>query len=293
MNRVADLRRRSPPPAGTDAAPSPRRARRSAPRRSGTSSGRRARARCTKGAARDRPAARKRSERRKRGAIRAAARSSATKSSSCAALRAAGAAGLVTAPPSAGRPGGRPEPRRARARPAPFAPVEAHLEPLEDPAGGRPRVAPARRVDRAGDDQPVDRARHRHVEQAPVLGLLRRLLGLLDVVVLEDAACRLPVTGFTNRKPKRPSGRQRISSARVPGGCRPASASTTTLNSSPFAAWTVRSRTASPPSSSATASTSARPPASWSRRNGRSPRRPGPRSSSYERASRASLRRFA
>ena len=43
------------------------------------------------------------------------------------------------------------------------------------------------RVDRAGDDQPVDRARHRHVVEAQALGLVLRLARVLDVLVVEHA----------------------------------------------------------------------------------------------------------
>ncbi len=70
------------------------------------------------------------------------------------------------------------------------------------------------------------------------------------------------------RNPKRPSGRTRISSADgAPPVSRPASATITTLNSSPFAAWIVSRRTASAPSSSETASSCDAPTASWSRMN--------------------------
>ena len=55
-----------------------------------------------------------------------------------------------------------------------------------------------------------------------------------------------------------------ISSPLVGGRSRPASATTTTLNSSPFAAWIVSRRTAPAPSSSATASSSFTPAASCS-----------------------------
>ncbi len=89
----------------------------------------------------------------------------------------------------------------------------------------------------------------------------------------------LLVAGSRIRKPNRPSESARISSA---GGglSRPASATTTTLNSSPFAEWIVSSRTASAPSSSETASRSVEPSASCCRTNRTKPSMSGPRSSS-------------
>ena len=57
------------------------------------------------------------------------------------------------------------------------------LEPLEHPADRRARVRPAL-ADRARDDQPVDRAGHRHVVEAPPLGLLGVALGALDALVV-------------------------------------------------------------------------------------------------------------
>ena len=95
------------------------------------------------------------------------------------------------------------------------------------------------------------------------------------------------------RKPNRPSESARISSGDGAAFSRPASATTTTLNSSPLAEWIVSSRIASAPSSSATASSSRAPTASWSRTKLTKPSMSRPRSSSYERASRASLRMFA
>ena len=77
------------------------------------------------------------------------------------------------------------------------------------------------------------------------------------------------------------------------GRLRPASATTTTSNSSPLAAWIVRSRTASEPSSSETASDSFAPTVSCPSTNRTKPSISAPLSSSYDRASRASLRRFA
>ena len=60
----------------------------------------------------------------------------------------------------------------------------ADLEPVEHPADRRLRVAPFR-IDRSGDDQAVDRARHRDVVEAEPLGLVRRLLGVPDRLVGE------------------------------------------------------------------------------------------------------------
>ena len=62
---------------------------------------------------------------------------------------------------------------------------------------------------------------------------------------------------------------------------------------SPFAVWIVSRRTASAPSSSETASRPRAPAASCSATNRMNPSMSGPRSSSYDRARRASLRRFA
>src|SRR6266508_4341114 len=90
----------------------------------------------------------------------------------------------------------------------------------------------------------------------------------------------LPLAGSATRKPSRPSGRQRISSASRAAPWRPASATTTTLNSSPFAPWIVSRRMTSVPSSSATASNSAAPTASWSRTKRTKPSTSRPRSSS-------------
>ena len=63
------------------------------------------------------------------------------------------------------------------------------IESVEHPADRRPLVRRPPRVDRAGDDQAVDRPRHRDVVEAPSLGLVRRLLGLPQRVVVE---CALP-----------------------------------------------------------------------------------------------------
>ena len=60
-------------------------------------------------------------------------------------------------------------------------------EPLEHPADRRLAILPAVRVDRAGDDQPVDRAGHRDVVEAQTLRLVVGVLGLAHVLVVEDA----------------------------------------------------------------------------------------------------------
>ena len=74
---------------------------------------------------------------------------------------------------------------------------------------------------------------------------------------------------------------------------RPASATTTTGNSSPLAEWTVISTTASPPSSAIAASPSRAARSACSSQKRTNPSRSGPRSCSYSRASRISLRTLA
>ena len=64
----------------------------------------------------------------------------------------------------------------------------ARLEAADHPADRRRLVGRARRVDRAGDDQPVDRPRHGDVVEAQALGALLGLASLLDLLVRIDAA---------------------------------------------------------------------------------------------------------
>ena len=169
-------------------------------------------------------------------------------------------------------------------------------EPLEHPADRRLAVARAS----PGRSRPTrsagrSRASSRRSRGAAARRLVLALLGLAHRPRTRRRRSLLPDVGSTTRKPKRAVGARRGSrrpTARLPVS-RPASATITTLNSSPFAAWIVSSRTASAPSSSETASSCAAPTASWSRMNRTKPSMSGPRSSSYERASRISLRRFA
>src|SRR5262249_9612303 len=65
-------------------------------------------------------------------------------------------------------------------------------ETVQHPADRGPRLAGAIGVDRARDDELVDRPRHRHVVQAPALRLVRGLLGLPHLVVVE---CAAPLSG--------------------------------------------------------------------------------------------------
>ena len=71
--------------------------------------------------------------------------------------------------------------------------LAARVEPVEHPADRRRALARPLRVDRAGDDQPVDRARHRDVVEAQALGLFLALArGAHLVVAARPAAlaCR-------------------------------------------------------------------------------------------------------
>ena len=61
------------------------------------------------------------------------------------------------------------------------------VEPPQHPADRRPLVGLPLRIDGAGDDQAIDRPRHRHVVEPQPLGLVLRRPGFLDAVVAEDA----------------------------------------------------------------------------------------------------------
>src|SRR6266540_5041317 len=106
------------------------------------------------------------------------------------------------------------------------------VEPLEHPADRRRALARPLGVDRAGDDQAVDRTRHRHVVETQPLCVLGALpLGANLVVARRSLEAEAAV-----RQREDLVGRRWLPVAA-------ASATTTTLNSSPFAAWIVSSRT--------------------------------------------------
>ena len=89
----------------------------------------------------------------------------------------------------------------------------ARAEPVEHPTDRRVAILRAFEIDRAGDDQPVDRARHRDVVEAQPLGVVLVLLGLRARRRSRRRPSRLPEIGSITRKPKLPSGRTRISFA--------------------------------------------------------------------------------
>ena len=68
--------------------------------------------------------------------------------------------------------------------------VVVGVEPVEHPADRRRAVGGAPGIDRAGDDETVDRARHRDVVEAEPLGMLLVALGLPHLL---EAEHRLPV----------------------------------------------------------------------------------------------------
>ena len=103
---------------------------------------------------------------------------SAAKSASCPAPRRRRSLGLASSAAPASGASGRPERgaarRRARARPAPPRPGELRPRRRAAPSTQPIGVASSAllEVDRAGHDQPVDRARHRDVVEAQPLGAL-------------------------------------------------------------------------------------------------------------------------
>ena len=76
-------------------------------------------------------------------------------------------------------------------------------EPREHPADGRVAVLLAVGIDRAGDDQPVDRTRHRDVVEAQPFGRVLPFLRLAHLLVAEDAAL-LARLRIDHTEPERP-----------------------------------------------------------------------------------------
>ena len=110
------------------------------------------------------------------------------------------------------------------------------VEPVEHPADRRLLVAPSLRVDRrrrrsAGRSRGSSR-RSRGAAARPRSSACARVLAPRRS---RERRARSPVAGSATWKPKRPSESARISSAGGGLRSRPASATTTTLNSSPFA----------------------------------------------------------
>ena len=66
------------------------------------------------------------------------------------------------------------------------------VEPVEHPADRRRSVGGAPGIDRAGDDETVDRARHRDVVEAKPLGMLLLARGLLHLVPAEHRLAAAP-----------------------------------------------------------------------------------------------------
>ena len=79
--------------------------------------------------------------------------------------------------------------------------VEIRAQPVERPADEATRPVQATRVERAGDDEPVDGTGHGDVVEAASLGLLRRALGLANLVVAEDPD-PLAARGIRNPDPE-------------------------------------------------------------------------------------------
>ena len=225
VHRVADLgRERAPSAPRPSRARAPPASRRRARRSSGRSSARRARARC-----------------RRAGARRAAAAPAAPGS-----VRAPARAAAASAPRRRRRaPAGRSPRRRPRARARGTGslgrrrrPVDAHehartlplelerrlagggelvgaVEAPEHPADRRPLVGLPLGIDGAGDDQAVDRARHRHVVEPQPLGLVLGRPGFLDVCRSRGrrGACR-----YAGRRRGSRSARRRGRGSRRPTG---------------------------------------------------------------------------
>src|SRR5207247_9599759 len=62
------------------------------------------------------------------------------------------------------------------------------IEPVEHPADGRLTICSSLGVDRARDDETVDRTRHRHVVEAEPLGPLAAVLSGPHLVEAEDGS---------------------------------------------------------------------------------------------------------
>ena len=119
------------------------------------------------------------------------------------------------APPrGSGRRAAAPARRRARARPAPRPPTAARgsssSRPSTQPIGVDASAALSGSM-RAGDDQPVDRAGHRDVVEAQLLGLLLGLPRLADVLVVEGA---VPLRASAGARPGSRSARRRARGSR-------------------------------------------------------------------------------
>ena len=150
-------------------------------------------------------------------------------------------------------------------------------EALQHPPDRRRPIRCAPGVDRTRDDQPVDRTGHRDVVQTQPLGLLLVARGVAHLLEPEHRLW-LAAGRVHHAEPEAPvRERDDLVRPRGPATSRPASATITTLNSSPFAAWIVSRRTAPPPSSSATASSSLAPSASCSRTKRTKPAMSAPR----------------
>ena len=208
----------------------------------------------------------------------------------------ASSAVLAPAPPRSGRPGGATRaPSRSSSTGSPLAPSSssfASRRPSTQPIGV---VSSAVRsgIDRARDDQPVDRPRHRDVVEAQPLGLAPRPCALPGPPRRRTRRARLLVIGSATLKPKRPSESARISCARRR---RPVAAcvgddddlelealgGVDRQQPHRVGALLLRDRLELARADGLLLATKRTKPSTS-----------GPRSSSYERASRASLRRFA
>mgnify|MGYP003694791361 CR=1 FL=1 len=257
-----------------DAAAARERARRS----SGTSSARRARARCTTAAERRAPAApgssasggssmpsRGRAGRKLAEAARAAAR-----------IR---VVGLLDSPSARGAYRLTERTKRASPRSSSIgvSPASATASCASSRSSTQPigvvSVGRASGVDRAGDDQTVDRPRHRDVVETKPLGLAPARAPPRAPRPKPNTGLRLPPRvrpcGTRSARPRA----RRSRPARAAADVAPCVRDDHDLELEPLAAWIVSSRTAPPPSSSATASSSSRAERTPARaRSGRSPR---------------------
>ena len=114
--------------------------------------------------------------------------------------------------------------------------VKSGSDPVHHPSDGRPRSIVPGRIERPGQNQAIDRACHRNVVEAPRFVRLGSRVGTFDFLVPEGIA--MPSRDrIGNAEPEAPIRQaEDLLGALGRPGRRPASHTTTTRNSRPFAA---------------------------------------------------------